>query len=73
MLNDYFKVRGRVYFLYKIQGKNKIYGIFFEEVLVSLRRGFQDIIIVFIYYCQNYYFCLMGFEDIFIKCIEVYA
>uniref|UniRef100_A0A8W8IJT5 Basic immunoglobulin-like variable motif-containing protein n=1 Tax=Magallana gigas TaxID=29159 RepID=A0A8W8IJT5_MAGGI len=73
MLNDHFKVRGRAYFLYKTQGKNKTYGTSPEEALVSLKRGLQDTTTAFIYHCQNHYFCPMGFEDTPIKCTEAYA
>lgn len=73
MLNDHFKVRGRAYFLYKTQGKNKTYGTSQEEALVSLKRGLQDPTTAFIYHCQNHYFCPMGFEDTPIKCTEAYT
>ncbi|XP_064615393.1 basic immunoglobulin-like variable motif-containing protein isoform X2 [Liolophura sinensis] len=72
-LNDHFQVKGRCYFLYKPQGKNKTSGVTSEQALELLRRGLHDNHNTFIYHCQNHYFCPIGFDDTCLKADQAYG
>ena len=71
-LNDHFKTKGRCYFLYKPNGKNKTYGVTADEALVSLKKGLKDPGTTFIYHCHNHYFCPIGYEDTPADCSKAY-
>ncbi|KAK3095376.1 hypothetical protein FSP39_013957 [Pinctada imbricata] len=73
VLNEQFKVRGRGFYMYKCQGKNKTYGTSPEEALSKLKLGLQDPNTAYIYHCQNHYFCPIGYEDTPVKCTEAYS
>ncbi|RUS75066.1 hypothetical protein EGW08_017172, partial [Elysia chlorotica] len=62
-LNTNFRVKGKCYFLYKPQGRNRTPGVTPDLALTSLQRGLRDPNMTFIYHCKNHYFCPIGYED----------
>ncbi|XP_070538148.1 basic immunoglobulin-like variable motif-containing protein [Ptychodera flava] len=72
-LNEFYKVRGRSYYLYKPHGKGRTMGRTSEEALRLLKAGLRDPNITYIYHCQNHYFCPIGFESVPTKAIDAYS
>ena len=62
-LNTHYGVRGRSYFLYKPQGKNKTHGVTSDQALDKLKKGLRQDDVAYIYHCQNHYFCPIGYEE----------
>nr|KAG5708218.1 hypothetical protein BaRGS_021152 [Batillaria attramentaria] len=72
-LNDHFKVKGRCFYMYKPQGRNKTCGVTPEAALAKLKQGLRDTNSTYIYHCQNHYFCPIGFEDVPVDCTQAYS
>ena len=66
-LNDHFRVCGRSYFLYKMHGLNKTFGVTSHDALQALKQGLKGNDVTYIYHCQNHYFCPVGFEETPVK------
>ncbi|CAL1593273.1 unnamed protein product [Knipowitschia caucasica] len=71
-INDYFRLRGCSYILYKPHGKHKTAGETAEGALLKLTQGLKDESMAFIYHCQNHYFCPVGFEATPLKAAKAY-
>uniref|UniRef100_A0A3Q3JVR7 Uncharacterized protein n=1 Tax=Monopterus albus TaxID=43700 RepID=A0A3Q3JVR7_MONAL len=71
-INDYFRVRGCSYILYKPHGKHKTAGET-EGALMKLTQGLKDEAMAYIYHCQNHYFCPVGFEATPLKAARAYG
>ncbi|XP_046568891.1 LOW QUALITY PROTEIN: basic immunoglobulin-like variable motif-containing protein [Haliotis rubra] len=72
-LNDHFKVKGRAYYMYKPNGKNRTSGVTSDDALQNLKTGLKDPNTAYIYHCQNHYFCPIGYDDTPVRADAAYS